>query len=220
MIPKIFQYLAIACGLAAVSFFTQAKKEKNEGETDKQQRYKRFGIISIIGGVISLAICITLILTLPVQVVHKTKTAEIAEPQINFTVDDFPQTEANQKIIQDVYAHFTERVLGGGKVESVEIIARYYKPFLYLYRQEDYGWINEIEIIIKIARDDKTIYERQPLMGNNLFYYFGGGKRPGMAIRKDLSAYFYGFKKDMIVPGEETFVDDNFYKIIDELSLE
>jgi hypothetical protein len=122
--------------------------------------------------------------------------------------------------VNNIYSHFVERVQGNSKIEKIDIILRYYRPDLYLYRQEDYGWQNEIEIIIKISNDDKTTYEGLPIMSNNLFYYFGGGNRPGMVLQKDISAYFYGFKKSMIVPGEDTFVDDDFYKIIDELTLE
>jgi hypothetical protein len=81
----------------------------------------------------------------------------------------------------------------------------------------EYGWSKEIEVIIKISRDDKTIYEGLPMMGNNLFYYFGGGKRPGMFISKPHAVYFYGFKKDMVNSDGTVFANDDFYKIIDGL---
>jgi hypothetical protein len=152
----------------------------------------------------------------------KEKTVEPPQPQVTFNVDlgSFANSETNQKIVNAVYGHFVERSRGRSKIEKIEITLRHFEPTPYdLYRQEDYGWYNEFTIIIKIADDDNTIYEGLPMMGNNLFYEFGGGKRSGMSMTKAHSAYFYGFKKDMITQGEETFVDDGFYKIIDELEL-
>lgn len=150
------------------------------------------------------------------------KELQPTPPQMTFEIDlgNFSDSEVNHQIINSVYAHFAERVRGNALVEKIIIKLRHYEPSTFdLFRQEDYGWYKELLIEVVISDADKNIYEGVPLMGNYLPYEFGGGKRPGMSTTKTLAAYFYGFTKDIINPGEEVFVDDDFYKIIDELEL-
>lgn len=130
----------------------------------------------------------------------------------------------DEQIIKQILNSFTERAVPLLKkypncVESATaVICQWNLNDKYLiYRQEEYGWGIEIEVSIKI-KDDVTVRDGKYLLsGHTLWYYLGGGKRPGIDCLKSESAIFVGVDSSRIKDGENTFISVPEYYIIDQL---
>jgi len=53
--------------------------------------------------------------------------------------------------------------------------------------------------------------------GHTLHYFIGGGKKPGLIMIKDVTALFFGVPASQINTDGYTFVNNEAFKIVDEL---
>ncbi len=78
-----------------------------------------------------------------------------------------------------------------GDVESAEAVVwgpEVVKDLLEIdYRWEQWGWTRWIEINVKIVDDPKIIPGRHRAQGHTLYYFLGGGRRPGVDGKKTQS---------------------------------
>lgn len=131
----------------------------------------------------------------------------------------------DQEILETLLLTFQNHCKGWQQypeaIESAEIkLSRWEKSDYEVYRQEDYGWYTEIELNIKIKDDAKLPTELRMVPGHTLYYFIGGGKKPGIEMLKDVSALFFGFKNGQFEKGKNTFVANDAYKIADEIVTE
>ena len=86
-----------------------------------------------------------------------------------------------------------------------------------MYRQEDYGWLTEIEIKIKIKENTTAIEDDYLLSGQTMTFVIGAGNAPGIEADKGESATFIGVSKSEIPRGQKIFIPVEDYKIVDQL---
>ena len=103
-------------------------------------------------------------------------------------------------------------------VEKLEAqVVTYSKGANPSYTEERYGWLTELVLTISIKKDAKLPTALQMLPGVTLYYYLGAGHTPGVVMMKDESALFYGMAENKIVKGQNTFVQDDSYSIVDSI---
>jgi hypothetical protein len=81
------------------------------------------------------------------------------------------------------------------------------------YPCDEYGW-NNIIMIQVVIKNEADIPIRG-IGGNTLYYFIGGGNNPGIVIKKDVSALFYGFQS--FKESEDSFISDTSYRKVDNL---
>lgn len=103
-------------------------------------------------------------------------------------------------------------------VEKLEAqVVTYSKGANPSYTEERYGWLTELVLTISIKKDAKLPTALRMLPGVTLYYYLGAGHTPGVVMMKDESALFYGMAENKIVKGQNTFVRDDSYSIVDSI---
>lgn len=81
----------------------------------------------------------------------------------------------------------------------------------YNYRGEAFGWPSELELQVDVGQQAKTLREAA---GHTLYYFLGGGRRPGIATLKDQSATACGWKPNR----GQAFTDDPGMRAVDKLA--
>lgn len=103
-------------------------------------------------------------------------------------------------------------------VEKLEAqVVTYSKGANPSYTEERYGWLTELVLTISIKNDAKLPSDLRMLPGVTLYYYLGAGHTPGIVMMKAESALFYGIAENKIVKGQNTFVQDDAYSIVDSI---
>lgn len=64
------------------------------------------------------------------------------------------------------------------------------------YRINDYGWKTAIEVQITISEKPKKIPSKYDAAGHTLWYFIGGGTKPGILAKKAQSAALCGMQPD------------------------
>lgn len=103
-------------------------------------------------------------------------------------------------------------------VEKLEVqVVTYRKGGNPSYTEDKYGWLTEVTLTISIRKDAKLPAGLQRLPGVTLYYYLGAGHTPGVVMLKDESALFYGIPETQIKRGQNTFIKDDAYAIVDSI---
>jgi hypothetical protein len=64
------------------------------------------------------------------------------------------------------------------------------------YRERDYGWSSHVEVVVQISNNPSAIPNDVNAWGHRLYYYLGGGKRPGIIAQKRQSQALCGMTPD------------------------
>ena len=105
-------------------------------------------------------------------------------------------------------------------VEKLEAqVVTYSKGANPSYTEERYGWLTELVLTISIKKDAKLPTALRMLPGVTLYYYLDLGHTPGVVMLKDESALFYGIPETQIKRGQNTFIQDDAYAIVDSIPI-
>jgi len=167
-----------------------------------------------------------LILLLPLLLVitscEKTDETHVERKEsITWDVKIQDGLSAKTVILQEILSDFQGECKGiRDYTESVEAITATISKndVPYSYRQEKYGWMNEIEIQIEVKENTHLPWPR--LNGHTLYYFIGGGENPGIDILKDESAIFFGISENEIEKGKDTFISVPAFAKVDLLFTE
>lgn len=151
-------------------------------------------------------------------------TEEAAEkPQtLNWSLVSTKSENIDAEILKNAIILFQNNCEGLQKysnaVEKLEAqVVTYSKGANPSYTEERYGWLTELVLTISIKKDAKLPTALRMLPGVTLYYYLGAGHTPGVVMMKDESALFYGMAENKIVKGQNTFVRDDSYSIVDSI---
>ena len=142
--------------------------------------------------------------------------------KITWSLTESNVNNINKEKLKELLHYFQNQCDGWNKypdaIESAEISIRKFEKSKYeSYAQEELGWYTEVELSIKIKNDAKLPTELRMVPGHTLHYFIGGGKKPGILMIKDVSALFLGVPESSIKPSTNTFVENEAYRITDEL---
>lgn len=188
----------------------KGKKAQNKKEFQKVLvSIASIGIVAVVIGVIGL------------QFKHNDDQKN-TPTKITWSLTESNVNNINKEKLKELLHYFQSQCDGWNKysnaIESAEISIRKFEKSKYeSYPQEELGWYTEVELSIKIKNDAKLPTELRMVPGHTLHYFIGGGKKPGILMIKDVSALFLGVPESSIKPSTNTFVENEAYRIIDEL---
>lgn len=188
----------------------KGKKAQNKKEFQKALvSIASIGIVAVVIGVIGL------------QFKHNDDPKN-TPTKITWSLTESNVNNINKEKLKELLHYFQNQCGGWNKypnaIESAEIsIRRFEKSKHESYAQEELGWYTEVELSIKIKNDAKLPTELRMVPGHTLHYFIGGGKKPGILMIKDVTALFLGVPESSIKPSTNTFVENEAYRITDEL---
>ena len=149
----------------------------------------------------------------------------VEKPQtLNWSLVSTKSENIDAEILKNAIILFQNNCEGLQKysnaVEKLEAqVVTYSKGANPSYTEERYGWLTELVLSISIKKDAKLPTALRMLPGVTLYYYLGAGHTPGVVMMKDESALFYGMAENKIVKGQNTFVRDDSYSIVDSIPI-
>lgn len=181
---------------------------------------------------VSLAVCT--FVAIPIVAVHSFffSPAKEETKRENKTVDMNWNATVSNSVRGDVDAQLLEQILKSFSRRCLPVLQKYPDCVEYakaeivqydandrypMYRQEDYGWLTEIEIKIKIKENTPVIENDYLLSGQTMTFVIGAGNAPGIEADKGESATFIGVPKSEIPRGQKIFVPVEGYKVVDQL---
>ena len=188
----------------------KGKKAQNKKEFQKALlSIALIGIVAVVIGVIGL------------QFKHNDDPKN-TPTKITWSLTESNVNNINKEKLKELLLYFQSQCDGWNKysnaIEAAEISIRKFEKSKYeSYTQEELGWYTEVELSIKIKNDAKLPTELRMVPGQTLHYFIGGGKKPGILMIKDVSALFLGVPESSIKPSTNTFVENEAYRITDEL---
>lgn len=178
-------------------------------------------------GLESIAVLAVILITVAIVGITLTKDdgveEEVKKPQaLNWSLVNTNSESIDVDILKKAIIIFQNNCEGLQKyynaVEKLEAqVVTYRKGENPSYTEERYGWLTELVLIISIKKDAKLPSDLRMLPGVTLYYYLGAGHTPGIVMMKEESALFYGIAENKIVMGQNTFVQDDAYSIVDSI---
>ena len=209
-------YLVLGCGillLAVVPYI--AVKLKAAGQPVLTNK----GLESIA----VLAIVLITVAIVGLTLTKDDKAEEVKKPQaLNWSLVSTKSENIDADVLKRAIVIFQNNCEGLQKyynaVEKLEAqVVTYSKGANPSYTEERYGWLTELVLTISIKNDAKLPSDLRMLPGVTLYYYLGAGHTPGIVMMKAESALFYGIAENKIVKGQNTFVQDDAYSIVDSI---
>ena len=150
------------------------------------------------------------------------KKVENVSPKITWSLTESSVKNIDTQKLKELLVAFQIACKGWTKypeaIETAEITVRKFEKSKYeSYKQEELGWYTEVELSIKIKNDAKLPTDLRMVPGHTLHYFIGGGKKPGLIMIKDVTALFFGVPASQINTDGHTFVNNEAFKIADEL---
>lgn len=181
---------------------------------------------------VSLAVCA--FVAIPIIAVHsfffspaKTETRQenkIVDMDWNATISNSVHGDVDAQVLEQILKSFSRRCIpvlqkypDCVEYAKAEIVQYNANDRYQMYRQEDYGWLTEIEIKIKIKENTSVIENDYVLSGQTMTFVIGAGNAPGIEADKGESATFIGVSKSEIPRGQKIFIPVEDYKIVDQL---
>ena len=149
----------------------------------------------------------------------------VEKPQtLNWSLVSTKSENIDAEVLKNAIVLFQNNCEGLQKysnaVEKLEAqVVTYSKGANPSYTEERYGWLTELTLTISIRKDAKLPAGLQRLPGVTLYYYLGAGHSPGVVMMKDESALFYGIPETQIKRGQNTFIRDDAYAIVDSIPI-
>ena len=209
-------YIVLGCGivlLAVVPYI--AVKLKAAGQPVLTNK----GLESIA----VLAIVLITVAIVGLTLTKDDKAEEVKKPQaLNWSLVSTKSENIDADVLKRAIVIFQNNCEGLQKyynaVEKLEAqVVTYSKGANPSYTEERYGWLTELVLTISIKNDAKLPSDLRMLPGVTLYYYLGAGHTPGIVMMKAESALFYGITENKIVKGQNTFVQDDAYSIVDSI---
>ena len=209
-------YLVLCCGiflLAVVPYI--AVKLKAAGQPVLTNK----GLESIA----VLAIVLITVAIVGLTLTKDDKAEEVKKPQtLNWSLVSTKSENIDADVLKRAIIIFQNNCKGLQKyynaVEKLEAqVVTYRKDENPSYTEERYGGLTELVLTISIKNDAKLPSDLRMLPGVTLYYYLGAGHTPGIVMMKAESALFYGIAENKIVKGQNTFVQDDAYSIVDSI---
>lgn len=180
-------------------------------------------------GLGAIAVIAVAFITVAIVGITLTKDDEVEEeaekPQaLNWSLVNTKSESIDVGILKNAIIIFQNNCEGLQKyynaVEKLEAqVVTYRKGENPSYTEDKYGWLTELTLTISIRKDAKLPAGLQRLPGVTLYYYLGAGHSPGVVMMKDESALFYGIPETQITRGQNTFIRDDAYAIVDSIPI-
>lgn len=180
-------------------------------------------------GLESIAVLAVILITVAIVGITLTKDdgveEEVKKPQaLNWSLVNTDSESIDVGFLKNAIIIFQNNCEGLQKyynaVESLEAqVVTYRKGENPSYTEERYGWLTEVVLTISIKNDAKLPSDLRMLPGVTLYYYLGAGHTPGIVMMKEESALFYGVAENKIVMGQNTFVQDNAYSVVESIPI-
>lgn len=211
-------YVLMICGIFLIGcvpyLAIKGRTLKDNTEAYSKQK-KAIAIIALIGSGCIIAAIVGLS-------IDGQKEQKSQPPKITWSLTESSVKNIDTQKLKELLVAFQIACKGWTKypeaIETAEITVRKFEKSKYeSYTQEELGWYTEVELSIKIKNDAKLPTDLRMVPGHTLHYFIGGGKKPGLIMIKDVTALFFGVPASQINTDGHTFVNNEAFKIADEL---